>query len=245
MRAVEDRAEDRECRAAQQVLLTAAVVLLLLAKDDVGWIWLRRTRRAGRTRGRDRWERCAAVDDLVPHCRRERAVEQRRETERERDHARERAEVEVRPEHGVPGQVEALAPALERKHADDHEHREHRDRYEDRQHQLPLLRRPMTRLVVRGPVLIPESSIPSGPLCSTWSPRSSTISSRSAAAFSKASSLAAVFIWSSRSLMRRASSSFGSSPAAIGRPPFSYAPSTSATWRRRMPTSRIAFTTVC
>jgi hypothetical protein len=150
MCAIEERAEDGKGRAAQQVFLPTPIVLLLLALDDVGGIWLRWTIRADRTQRRDRRGRCAAVDDLIPHRRRERTVEQCGNTERERDHARERAEVEVRAEHGVPRKVETFTPTLEREHADDHEDGEHRDGMRTVSISSPS-GDAHDRLVVRGP----------------------------------------------------------------------------------------------
>src|SRR5438270_16904 len=101
----------------------------------------------------------------------------------------------------------------------------------------------MTRAVV--PTGSAEASRLSGPCSRTMRPRSSTTSSRSRAAFSNSRSFAARFIWPSRSLMRRRSSSLGSDPAARGRRAFSLTPSTSATSRRRRPMSRMAMTMVC
>src|SRR5207249_11631887 len=111
--------EERERSAAHEVLEASPLEPLDRGYEDLnGWL---RTVHAHRTRG-DRGN--AAVHELVPNHGGEGRVQQGREAERECEHAREQTEVEIGAQQVVAGQVEALAPALEREHADDDDDRD-------------------------------------------------------------------------------------------------------------------------
>src|SRR5439155_16911883 len=222
-------AEDELGHPAHEVLLLPAFAVVLHERHG------RERPRAGGVRWAGRRDLCrdglrdrAAVDDIAPERRSE---EERRYTghaERKHDDAHERGEVEVHAEQTAQREVERLSTALDKGHdeeRDDAEDPERREQPNDHLY-LRLPPRPGGRYPARTTrVVVRTGSAPasrlSGPAWSTSRPRSSTTSSRSAAAFSNSSSLAACFIWPSRSLISRTRSSFGSCPAAIGRPPFS------------------------